>query len=225
VGLLRTEEAMWIVVSLTWSLLLGGLAGASWAFGEYLYNPRASYHVSYWSASFGTFVFLYFLYISYKARHKIISAGNISSDKSAKELTEFLNALRKADVFSLGTVAAQATDVASRQANSSNYSINLRYPREALRLNPRLLWELEEEVITLQKAGRQVDAPGTIVWVHTLRAEQVPELRPAVNEMWQIIGKGTGYINAAAREYSQSTGRTLEMSCDLGTAYCGFWLD
>jgi hypothetical protein len=82
---------------------------------------------------------------------------------------------------------------------------------------------LEESVIGLQKVGRHIEVPGTTTWVHTLRAEQVPQLRFAATEMWAIIGKGTPFMYEAARLYENMTGRTLLLYNDLGTAYLGFW--
>lgn len=59
---------MWIVVSIIWSLIVAVLVGGFWSLGEFLYQPRAGYHVSSWSLGVGALVFVYLLYISYKAR-------------------------------------------------------------------------------------------------------------------------------------------------------------
>ncbi len=49
-----------------------------------------------------------------------------------------------------------------------------------------------------------------MVWVNTLRAELMPELRPSVAEMWSMIG-GRGFLYAAeeATRYEEKTGRSL----------------
>jgi len=55
--------------------------------------------------------------------------------------------------------------------------INLHRPRAALTNFPRLLFELTEAVIKLQKSVKQLEVPGLIVWLNTLRAVSHPELR------------------------------------------------
>jgi hypothetical protein len=62
-----------------------------------------------------------------------------TQDIAVKELSEFLECLRKIDEVALGMVAAQVTDVAWRIASDSDFKINLRNPKEALLLYPRLL--------------------------------------------------------------------------------------
>jgi hypothetical protein len=216
---------MWIVVSFVWSIIIGTMT-AAWAFGEFIYRSQAGYHFGAWALGAGILMFIFLLYTSYKARANISNPENSQASKGETELSEFLDLLRKADNGAHGIVAAQATDVASRIAEASGFQIDLRYPAAALAQRPALLWELEEEVISMQKAGRQADAPGTIAWVHTLRAEQVPELRPAANEMWKIIGKGTGYMREAAYAYHQKTSHPLLSYSDLGLVYSiGIWPD
>jgi hypothetical protein len=61
---------MWAVVSIIWSLIIAAVVAAFWSLGEYLYQPQAGYHLSAWSLGVGALVFVWLLYISYKARHR-----------------------------------------------------------------------------------------------------------------------------------------------------------
>jgi len=131
-------------------------------------------------------------------------------DRARGELSEFLARIMEADGPVLGLTAVQAADVAARLYADTDGELDLRSPRAALASRPALLYELTEAVIQLQKAGRQSEAPGTMVWVNTLRAELMPELRPSVAEMSSMIG-GRGFLYAAeeATRYEEKTGRSL----------------
>ena len=60
---------MWVIVSLIWSLIVAVAVSAAWALGEFMYQPRAGYHINSWSLGVGIVVFIWLLYISYRARH------------------------------------------------------------------------------------------------------------------------------------------------------------
>jgi hypothetical protein len=129
------------------------------------------------------------------------SVGELSfeHDRAAAELSEFLTRMMEADGPVLGLTAMQAADVAARLYADTGGEIDLRSPRAALASRPALLAELIEAVIQLQKAGRQSEAPGTIVWVNTLRAELMPELRPSAKQMWSLISR-RGFLYVEAEE-------------------------
>jgi hypothetical protein len=69
-----SEGFSWAVVSIIWSLIVAAVVAGFWSLGEFLYlfltKPRASYHVSGWSLGIGALVFVWMLYVSYKARFK-----------------------------------------------------------------------------------------------------------------------------------------------------------
>ena len=90
------------------------------------------------------------------------------------ELNEFLTRLKGTEERNLGIVARQVAHVALQWHEKGIY---LHEPAEALRSSPGLLWTLEEEIIQLQRHGRQSEAPGRIVWAHTLRAAKIPSCR------------------------------------------------
>jgi hypothetical protein len=117
------------------------------------------------------------------------------------ELNEFLTRLKGTEERNLGIVARQVAHVALQWHEKGIY---LHEPAEALRSSPGLLWTLEEEIIQLQRHGRQSEAPGRIVWAHTLRAAKIPEIKGAAVEMWGHINRGFGYAlnsDLIAEEY------------------------
>jgi hypothetical protein len=133
--------------------------------------------------------------------------------RTINELSEFMKLLAEADGVTLGMAAAQAADVASRLYGDTE--IELHSPREALEMRPSLLTEVTENVIQLQKAGRQFEAVGWIVWMNTLRAELIPEVRPTVKQMWSRIDKGGHkYVDSALTQFEEVTGRRM-LSNDL----------
>ena len=57
---------------------------------------------------------------------------------------------------------------------------------------------------------RQSEAAGIIVWVNTLRAELMPELRPPVKQMWSLISqRGFPYADEEATSYAEMAGVPL----------------
>ena len=61
----------WAVVSIIWSVIVAVVVAGFWSLGEFLYEPRASYHISAWSFGVGALVFVLAVIISYKARRRV----------------------------------------------------------------------------------------------------------------------------------------------------------
>jgi hypothetical protein len=140
-------------------------------------------------------------------------ASTVDRKRTINELSEFMKLLAEADGLTLGMAAVQAADVASRLYGDTE--IELHSPRTALETRPSLLTELTENIIQLQKAGRQFEAVGYIVWMNTLRAELIPEVRPTVKQMWSLIDRGGRmYVETALMQFEEVTGRRM-LSNDL----------
>lgn len=151
--------------------------------------------------------------------------GRFVTDRkaAASELSEFLAKIIEVDGPVLGMAAVQAADVAARLYADTDGEVDLRLPRAALAAQPGLLTELTEAVIQLQKAGRQFEAVGPIIWVNTLRAELIPELRPLVKQMWSLIdNEGFIFVAAAEAQYEKVTGRSLQNNIFFRTVPEGF---
>lgn len=139
--------------------------------------------------------------------------GGLESDRNraAGEVSEILAQIKEAPSSALGMAAVQAADVAARLYADTDGEVDLLSPRAALAAQPALLSGLTEGVIQLQKAGRQIEAVGSIIWVATLRAELFPELQPLVKQMWSLIDRGGfPYVAEAAMLYEDQTGRSLQ---------------
>jgi len=111
-------------------------------------------------------------------------------NRATTETSTFLARIKEVDGMPLALTMVQAEDVASRLYADTNGKIDLLRPHAALASRPTLIWELTEAVIQLQAAGRQTEAPGTIMWVATLRAEMFPSIRPLVKELWSLVMSG-----------------------------------
>jgi hypothetical protein len=116
------------------------------------------------------------------------------SNRATDELNQFLIRLKGMSDEELGLVAAQA---AHTSAAMSEAGIDLQDPHATLLTHPRILSDLTTAVIELQKRGRQVQAPGLLVWVHTLRAVARLELRYLAKEMWRQIARGFPWAEGA----------------------------
>jgi hypothetical protein len=131
-------------------------------------------------------------------------------NRAVGEVSEFLKRMMEAPGTALGMTAVQAAEVATRLYTDTDGEIDLRSPRAALALRPVLLTELTEAVIQLQRAGRQFEAAGTILWACTLRAERFPELRSSVKRMWSLISEGGfPFVEEAATLYEEKTKHSL----------------
>ena len=214
-----SETHSWAIVSIIWSLIVAFVFAGFWSLGEFLYlslnRPRASYQISAWSLSAGALVFALLLYRSYKARpnkNNRVVGGLPKSDheRAAGELSEFLRRMFEVDGTALGMTAVQAAQFAAFLYADTDGKIDLRSPRAALASRPGLLGELTEIVIQLQRAGHESEAAGIIVWVNTLRAELMPELRPPVKQMWSLISqRGFPHADEEATSYAEIAGRPL----------------
>ena len=137
-------------------------------------------------------------------------ADPVAADRkrTIDELSEFMKLLAEADGLTLGMAAAQAADVAA--CLYADTEIELHSPREAMAMQPSLLADLTEIAIQLQKSGRQFEAVGWLVWVNTIRAELIPEVRPTVKRMWSLIDRGGHmYVNSALMQFEEVTGRRM----------------
>jgi len=53
-------------------------------------------------------------------------------------------------------------------------------------------------------------AAGLMVWLHTLRATQTPEVRPKAREMWAQLQRGLPYVEEAAETLQIVTGHVVQ---------------
>jgi hypothetical protein len=128
------------------------------------------------------------------------------SDRAADQLDQFVIRLKGFDDRELGLVAAC---VGYTCQTMLKFGINLMRPGEALLANPTLQTELSRIVLSLQRSGRAMRAPGIMVWVHTLRAEQRIELRHLAKQMWGEIERGFPHALDASWDFERLTGKCI----------------
>lgn len=82
------------------------------------------------------------------------------------------------------------------------------------RAQPMYQHELAKAVNVLTREGRQQDALGLQVWVHSLRAVADPGLSRVGASLWAELGRGRRHIEAAQAAVQEETGFELDISND-----------
>lgn len=124
-----------------------------------------------------------------------------------REIEQFLQILDGFDDHELALVAAQAADVCGHLYARG---IEVRSPQLASLEWPTLLRDLTSGAIEMRERGEPFRVPGVMVWVHTMRAEQRPEIRRRAKEMWALVERGFEGADRAAFEFETSTGYRLQ---------------
>ncbi|MCR9128116.1 MAG: hypothetical protein NXI12_01195 [Alphaproteobacteria bacterium] len=133
---------------------------------------------------------------------------NWARGQQRKDIQNWVDSLRGSDGHELGFVVAQASEYRHVLLESG---INLLRPSIEAELDPNLTGRLSRQIVDLQKQGRQVAAPGLMVWVHSLRAVQVAEIRYLGREMWGHLSRGFPFAHEAAFDFLQQTGVRMRL--------------
>jgi hypothetical protein len=141
-----------------------------------------------------------FGWLKRKAQLAVISAAE-------KDIDRFLASLRGADLDQLGMIVAVATHW--RNAFKRD-GIGLLDPYEAERKNPALLMILNRFLKDVQK-DNPTFAVGIMVWLHTVRAATIPEIRYKGRMMWGELAKGFPRVEEAGADLSALTGVPLQL--------------
>jgi hypothetical protein len=120
-----------------------------------------------------------------------------------RDLAQFLETLPR-DARTLGAAAAAANDLRLRMLHGHGW--DLRDP-SVMRKSPKAMAELGAFIERLRKEGQDALAAVAMIWLHTIRATQWPELRPLALEMWQLIAEGFDHIEQVEEELFAATGR------------------
>jgi len=142
---------------------------------------------------------------------------------AASEITQFLLQLKGFDIHELALVAAQAADVALQF--SRRIGVNLMQPQLTMMTIPIMLPQLTEAAQELLRRGEPFRAPGFMVWVYTLHAEERPELRHLAKEMWDLLARGFPDAELAAFEFQTTTGYEIIVEDDFLRIPRGYRLD
>jgi hypothetical protein len=72
-----------------------------------------------------------------------------------------------------------------------------------------LPFKLSQLVLQLQKQKLYSYAGAVMVWLHTVRSAQHPQVRYLVKEMWRELERGFPFVSLAAEEIERIEHRTL----------------
>jgi hypothetical protein len=133
----------------------------------------------------------------------------IASLKSQNEdIDRFIAGVRGADALQVGMIVAVAT---THRNVLLSKGINLLDPIEAMERHPFFLLQLGGFIRDVQKRNRPEEAPGWMVWLHTIRAAITPELRFKGRILWKELARGFPCVEDAAHDLFVLGGLTLNV--------------
>jgi hypothetical protein len=112
----------------------------------------------------------------------------------ADQLKDFIDRLSQSNSEDLGLAVATVEHF----ANSGWMYGDFYKPQGLMASRPDVLGMGVLEAQRLQMSGLEVVAVGWIVWVHTFRAIQNPELIPLAKSMWALLIRGAPFAAAQA---------------------------
>jgi hypothetical protein len=131
--------------------------------------------------------------------------------KSASEdLERFMQGLQgqTADELAMLRIGATELRINMRQTGNSIDSV-MDLPGLTPDEDIRLSMLLPRTIKGFQKEKMMVSAACAMVWLHSLRAYTIPELRLRGREMWQQLEKGNPSLESALVDYEAATGNPL----------------
>ena len=128
-----------------------------------------------------------------------------------REMDDYLLKLRGIDGSELGSVAAVAAHMRNKML--CERGVDFLMPHAATAADPSLIFKLVGAIKEFQKRGKigLINAAATMLWVHTIRAVNNPNLRSTAREMWGEIGRGFPYLEEGAELIEAMTRTTLDM--------------
>ena len=133
-------------------------------------------------------------------------------EKSAQEVTKFVEGMEAMTAQDIGVVAAVATVV---RVNMENHGL----------LPEGLLWggnlpsaeDLGEYQLRLNKLARDfarkglgADSAAAMVWSYSLRSLNVPDLRPLGCRLWAALRRGFPHVEAALKQGETDKGEPFD---------------
>jgi hypothetical protein len=127
---------------------------------------------------------------------------------SAKDLERFVASLRGQSEAQIALLVAVAAAIRVRLRDAGHL------PDDVFRVNAGSEYEqatvqrrLGRLVHKYQNGSEYVDAAGAMVWIHTLRALDTPELHVLGRQMWQQLERGFPHAADAVAKVEALTGR------------------
>jgi len=137
-----------------------------------------------------------------KRRARIAVVNSLNAD-----LERFLLSLRGAEPMEIGGVLALACHW--RGKLEKHFGWNLDCPDLVIVSDTAGAMKVRQMIREAQEKEPTM-AAGLMVWLHTLRATQTPEVRPKAREMWAQLERGLPYVEEAAETLQIVTGYALQ---------------
>jgi hypothetical protein len=126
-----------------------------------------------------------------------------------QELERFVASLRAQSESEIALILAVAAGIRVRLREAGHL------PDEVLRVAPAQDYEqatVQRRIARLvqgfQSKSEYIDAAGAMVWLHTLRALTLPELRDPGRQMWEQLARGMQYAPQALAKIEAATHHT-----------------
>lgn len=130
---------------------------------------------------------------------------------ASTDLDRFIAGLRGASDAEVGFMVAMATLLRLRMQEAGElprFALDLSLPRDQKQAD-LLQWKLNRTVNGFQKLGQPTDAAASMVWLHSVRALNMPELRSQGRTMWSQLTRGFPTSVESAQEICQLMGLGL----------------
>lgn len=128
--------------------------------------------------------------------------------KSAKEdIERFVSMVKGASAEQVGLVVAMATHYRNALAKEG---VDLLRPMEAEELDHFIALKIGKLITAAQK-GDPANATGWMVWLHTLRAANILEIRFQGRLLWRELSRGFPHVEEAADDLALLLNRRLDI--------------
>lgn len=122
----------------------------------------------------------------------------LASGKQEKELRQFITRVKGLDDDEVGAIVAYATAARGMWdhilSQEKGRSLSLRDPFEVVREVGDINFRLHRIIKTLQQNGKYVESSGIMIWLHTVRAAENPDIRFLCKEMWGELMRGFPHV-------------------------------
>lgn len=145
-----------------------------------------------------------FKWMKRKAELAIVNAAT-------SDIERFIKGLRGASSDEVALIVAMATLLRLNLESFGRlprYALDLRLPRDQYQADMAQLY-LNKAVNEFQKMGQPSDATAAMVWLHSARALNIPEVRFLGREMWSELQRGFDEAAHAAVDVCGLVGREV----------------
>jgi len=139
-----------------------------------------------------------------------MKAKGYFTERMKNEINEYITALRGADDEEVGLVLLAAIDYRNHYLYRTD--IDLFDPALALSANPGLTIQFSKEIENCQAENNNIEAVPLLVWAHSLRAIQNPQIRALGREMWGELQRGQQHALKKSEDFELVIGRRPDLT-------------